>query len=64
MSGSIDRLENALMIMAHLVAERPDGAKFIPICKHLEAEIAKLRTTESYIDRMRRLAENGSGLAA
>ncbi|WP_417525336.1 hypothetical protein [Marinovum sp.] len=64
MKPSIERLENALIIMARMITTRADGETYLPICERLEAEIAALRASENYMDKMRRLAECGAARGA
>lgn len=57
-------VESALNYVATCIADRPDGAAFLPIFERLEAEVAKMRSTESAIDRARRLSRGRAAAAA
>lgn len=52
------RVENALGYVAAMVAEREDGATYLPIFFRLEKELAALNEKESAIERARRLARS------
>ena len=63
-SQSVDtlraRVENALGYVAAMVAEREDGATYLPIFFRLEKELAALDEKESAIERARRLARSAA----
>lgn len=50
------RLENALEFVATMVADRDDGAAYLPIFVRLENELAAMEEKETAIQRAKRLA--------
>lgn len=50
------RLENALEFVAAMVADRDDGAAYLPVFTRLEKELDSMKERESAIERAKRLA--------
>ncbi|WP_271575136.1 hypothetical protein [Bradyrhizobium sp. CCBAU 11361] len=55
---TIERLERALALCAHLI-ER-DGPVVVPLFERLERELAMMRRTEDTVERAKRLLESYS----
>ena len=58
MTSSVDRtrLLAAYEFVAQMVADRPDGASYLPLFERLEKEVAALEERESAVERARRVA--------
>ena len=58
MTSSVDRtrLLAAYEFVAQMVADRPDGAAYLPLFERLEREVAALDARESAVERARRVA--------
>lgn len=50
------RLENALGFVAAMVADRDDGAAYLPVFTRLEKELDSMKERESAIERAKRQA--------
>lgn len=52
----ISRLAAAHEFVAQMVADRPDGAAYLPLFERLEKELEAVAAQESAIERARRVA--------
>lgn len=60
----ISRLAAAHEFVASMVADRPDGASFLPLFNRIEKEIEAVAAQESAIDRARRISQEAAGRAS
>lgn len=59
MPKNISRLEEYLDMLARFVSERMDGERYVPLYERVEAELEKMRRSQSTFDRIR-LRHSGS----
>ena len=59
----LTRLAQAYEFIARMVAERPDGAAYLPVFERLEAEIEAVADRESAVERARRVSRERAGRA-